>query len=153
NHFLRALRDHRYPTVISTRSPLVATHKYIDILKRMSVVVQFSLSTLDDKKASLFEPLAPAAARSACHRSGVAFGAADNDFQYFSDGDACCSSVDVVAGFSTTYHYTIAHIIKSQITRSAEIYFNDGASWRPRGPVDRFLNSKSRMTKREHDPG
>ena len=37
--------------------------------------------------------------RSLCHKFGMTFGAADNEFLYLSDGHACCSGVDAFPGF------------------------------------------------------
>jgi DNA repair photolyase len=251
HHFLCALKAHRYPTVVSTRSPLIASDKFVSLLQEMSVVVQFSMSTIDDRRAEVVEPLAPPPSRvlqtmhtlatagiritcrwqpfipgfspppdeyvdavaqagarqvslehikvptenswnpllargaraikdvkelymrrgarrdgrefilpaseklttvlevrGECHRRSIAFGGADNEFQYLSDGEACCSSVDIVGKFDTAYHYTIPHIIKRQIMQGHhEITFSDGGLWRPTGSIDRFLNSKSRLNK------
>jgi DNA repair photolyase len=253
HHFLCALKAHWYPTVISTRSPLIGSGKFGPLLCEMPVVVQFSMSTIDDRRAKLVEPLAPAPSqilgvmraltdagikvtcrwqtfipgfsptpdeyvhavadagarqvslehikiptenswnallrrgagpikdvkqlymrhgarrdgrefvlpapeklatvltvRKECHRRGIAFGGADNEFQYLSDGDARCSGVDLIAKFGTTYRYTISHIIKTQIIRGqSEVVFLDEGFWRPKGAIDRFLNSKSRLIGRD----
>lgn len=57
--FLSVLSEFQYPTVISTRSSLVMQEPYINLLQRMPVLVQFSLSTIDDQQAKVLEPLAP----------------------------------------------------------------------------------------------
>jgi len=249
--FLASLRAHDYPTVISTRSPTITG--VADLLVGMQVVVQFSLSTIDDKQAQLVEPMAPRptaileamgflaargipvsarwqpyipgfspppdefvdavvaagarqvslehlkvptekpwgaslkrasgvlqekrieylklgarrdgrefilpvehklatvlATRAICHKRGVAFGAADNEFQFLSDGNACCSGVDLIAGFSTVYRNTIPQVIKGQVAAGEEIHFKETASWRPTGSIDRYLNSKSRLDNKAH---
>ena len=46
--FLKVLRDHAYPTVLSTKSPLCASPKYLEILASGRFVVQISLPTLSD---------------------------------------------------------------------------------------------------------
>jgi len=55
--FLRTLARHEYPTVLSTRSILVATEPYMTLLKSVRhVVVQFSFSTTRDRIAAELEP-------------------------------------------------------------------------------------------------
>lgn len=55
--FLRALSKYRYPTVLSTRSKLVALDRYIAWLKQIGhVVVQFSFCSSRDRSAGRFEP-------------------------------------------------------------------------------------------------
>lgn len=47
--FLSALREHSYPTVLSTKSTLCGSPKYLDILEGGCFVVQMSLPTLSDE--------------------------------------------------------------------------------------------------------
>lgn len=55
--FLRTLARYRYPTVLSTRSKLVASEPYLTLLKQMEhVVVQFSFCSTSDLVAKQFEP-------------------------------------------------------------------------------------------------
>jgi DNA repair photolyase len=246
--YLRALADFSYPTVISTRSPLIAEEQYVALLKSFPVVVQFSSSTIDDRQAKRVEPLAPPPSqvlqtmrhlsnlgitttarwqpyivgfspkpkefvqavaeagarqvslehlkittenhwnptlsrgsqvleaakrqytklgvhrdgrefvldsseklkialevRSLCHKSKLAFGAGDNELQYLSDGNACCASVDHIAGFNSTYRFTIPHLVKKEILKGNIIRFSDTGLWRPVASIDRYLNSKSRL--------
>lgn len=246
--YLKDLKSYSYPTVLSTRSTLVATDEYVAILKNMPVVVQFSLSTISDKQAERVEPFAPRPSevlqaiktlsregvvtscrwqpyipdfsppamefvdalhsagvkqislehlkiplerdwhpalskgasvirkarekylasgasrdgreyilpaaekkevvfkvRAECHKRGIAFGAADNEFQYLSDGEACCSSVDVIGGFSSIYRYTVSNIVKRQAASGGDIRFLDDNQWRPSKSIDRYLNSHSRL--------
>ena len=243
--YLDVLRKYNYPTVISTRSPLIANELYMRLLKEMNVLVQFSLSTISDSQARRFEPLAPKPSavlatmaqiaqagirvsarwqpyasqiscsalemvsavsaagarhlslehlkistelhssfsagesldhirefyrrngairdgrefvlpaehklptvlevRDLCHLYGMTFGAGDNDLQFLSDGDACCSGVDLAAGFDNYYQYTVTNIVKRGIRLGSRIRLQDYGVWRPMGSVDRFLNSKSRL--------
>ena len=45
---LKVLREHSYPTVISTKSTLCASPRYLDVLEGGRFVVQISLPTLSD---------------------------------------------------------------------------------------------------------
>jgi DNA repair photolyase len=58
-HFLEALADHRYPTVISTRSTMPAEEPYLGLLRRMPVVVQFSMTSTEPAVARRLEPHSP----------------------------------------------------------------------------------------------
>lgn len=54
---LKYLAEIDYPIVISTKSTLPSEAEYLEILKSFSnIVVQFSFSTLDDKKSPIIEP-------------------------------------------------------------------------------------------------
>jgi DNA repair photolyase len=54
---LKTLITHQYPTVLSTRSALVSTSPYIDLLKDLkSAVVQFSFSSTVDSTSARVEP-------------------------------------------------------------------------------------------------
>jgi DNA repair photolyase len=53
---LKKLSDINYPTVISTKSPLVAKNEYLQVVSNNeNIVVQFSLSTTNDKKSGKIE--------------------------------------------------------------------------------------------------
>lgn len=56
---LEILADNDYPTVISTKSTIVARDEYIEILSRGDFVVQISFSTSDDTLASRIDFGAP----------------------------------------------------------------------------------------------
>jgi DNA repair photolyase len=59
-HFLEALLEFQYPTVISTRSTMVATSPYLELLRAMkSVVVQFSFTSIVEKTSQALEPHTP----------------------------------------------------------------------------------------------
>jgi DNA repair photolyase len=58
--FLRVLAREQYPTVISTRSTLVAKEPYLSLLKaNQRTVVQISLCSTRERVASKFEPNSP----------------------------------------------------------------------------------------------
>ena len=54
--YLSALRDFQYPTVISTRSTMVAEEPYRSILREMDVAVQYSFTSTRPRVAKAFEP-------------------------------------------------------------------------------------------------
>ncbi len=79
---------------------------------------------------------------------GITFGSADNDIQYLSDFDCCCSGVDQFAGFENWNKFQIANAIKK--SNGNEIRFELIADeWHPKGSIDKFLNSESRIVKKE----
>ncbi len=84
------------------------------------------------------------AARSAAARCRVTFGAADNDFQFLSDTDCCCSGVDQFDGFDGWFKHQIGYAVRR--SRGKQITYGAiSREWRPKGSIDRFLNSKSRL--------
>jgi len=78
---------------------------------------------------------------------GLTFGAADNDLLLLSDGQCCCSGVDLVANFGTFFRFTYTEAVRrgaasNRITPACL----DGV-WCPRKSVGEFINSRSRLTK------
>lgn len=54
---LKYLNKIQYPIVISTKSPLISSDKYIETLSsNKNIVVQFSFSTLEDERSAIVEP-------------------------------------------------------------------------------------------------
>jgi DNA repair photolyase len=82
--------------------------------------------------------------RQACHEAGLAFGCADNEFQYLSDSWACCSGVDLFSGFENYYRFQIAYAIRRSAGKDIQISVIN-KEWRPTGSIDRYLNSKTRQ--------
>ena len=80
-------------------------------------------------------------------RYGMTFGAADNEFQHFSDTDCCCSGVDQFPGFENYFKHQIGFAIRKCKGKTIT-YASIRNEWAPRGSVDRFLNSKSRIAAR-----
>ncbi len=90
------------------------------------------------KRAAILE-----AAKSA-RINGMTFGAADNEFQYLSDGACCCSGVDQFPGFENWFKHQIGYALRK--CRGKKItYGSIAAEWVPTGSVDRYLNSNSRL--------
>jgi DNA repair photolyase len=84
------------------------------------------------------------ATRAAAHRTGMTFGAADNEFQYLSDTSCCCSGVDQFPGFEHFFRHQIAYAVRESAGRDIR-YATLAAEWSPRAKLDRFLNSHSRI--------
>jgi DNA repair photolyase len=82
--------------------------------------------------------------RGAAHEAGVSFGAADNEFQYLSDSNCCCSGVDQFPGFEGWFKHQIAHSVRRCRGRRI-VYGAISGFWAPEGSVDRWLNSHSRI--------
>lgn len=251
-NYLLALKYYEYPLAISTRGDLIATEPYLSILKEMkSVVVQFSMSSMDDRIASIAEdervspsrilkameilrsnsirvtcrwqPYIPGVSTSpeeyiskvasagclhisfehlkiligrrsnvvnaiqeltnrniykeytsagALHLgtelilpaknrletvlhvkdlaldSKMSFGAADNDLQYLSSTETCCSGVDNFSGFENWFKHQIANAVRRS---KGEKYITISSildEWSPIGSIDRYLNSMSRLSSR-----
>jgi DNA repair photolyase len=78
---------------------------------------------------------------------GMTFGSADNDLQYLSDTPCCCSGVDQFSGFENYFKHQIAYAVRK--SRGGEIKYGTIArEWTPSGSIDRFLNSRSRLSSR-----
>jgi len=74
----------------------------------------------------------------------MTFGAADNEFQYLSDTDACCSGVDQFPGFENFFRHQIGYAIKRSLGGRIT-YETIRNEWKPVGSIDRYLNSKTRI--------
>jgi DNA repair photolyase len=82
----------------------------------------------------------------------LTFGAADNDLQYLSTADCCCSGIDQFPGFENWYKYQIGYAVRK--CREKDISFESiEAEWHPIGSIDRHLNSHSRLSKSGYSSG
>jgi DNA repair photolyase len=86
-------------------------------------------------------------AAKAVRNTGMTFGAADNEFQYLSDTGCCCSGVDQFPGFENWFKHQIGNAVRKQIGR-AITYESISHEWSPYGSIDRYLNSRSRLSRR-----
>ncbi|MFG3596491.1 hypothetical protein [Bradyrhizobium sp. RDI18] len=86
--------------------------------------------------------------RALTHRYKMTFGAADNDFQFLSDGEACCSGVDQFAGFERVFKHQIALAVKRGARNGVIKLGNIDKEWCPDSSIDRYLNSRSRIGSR-----
>jgi DNA repair photolyase len=82
--------------------------------------------------------------RSEVHQAMMTFGAADNEYQYMSDTESCCSGIDQFVGFENWYAYQLGAAVRR--SGGGMITYNSiKTEWRPRGSIDRFLNSRTRL--------
>jgi DNA repair photolyase len=249
--FLEELENRGYPTVISTKSALLLESPYIDLLSSgWPVIVQFSVTSTEDKRAALVEPhatppsvilkvmerlaksglvvtcrwqpfienlvedpaqyvrrIAEAGAahvslehlkipiersvktkskgdfsmpklteryhdqgavidgreyvldsgkkianvlsiRELVHQHGMTFGAGDNELQFLSDGEACCSGIDRFSGFENIFKHQIALAVKRGTATGVITLQSISEEWAPVGSVDRYLNSRTRISAR-----
>lgn len=80
-------------------------------------------------------------------RHGMTFGAADNEFQYLSDTECCCSGIDQFPGFENWFRHQIGYAIRK--CRGKEITYQAiVGEWTPTGSIDRYLNSRCRLSSR-----
>lgn len=77
----------------------------------------------------------------------MTFGAADNEFQFMSDTGCCCSGVDQFPGFENWFKHQIGYAIRKCMGRQIT-YDSISREWAPIGSIDRFLNSRSGLSKR-----
>jgi len=82
----------------------------------------------------------------------MTFGAADNEFQYMSDTGCCCSGVDQFPGFENWFKHQIGCAIRKCMGKRIT-YDSVSREWTPIGSIDRFLNSRSRLSKRTEFAG
>ena len=82
----------------------------------------------------------------------MTFGAADNEFQYLSDGCCCCSGVDQFPGFENWFKHQIGYAVRRCIGKRIT-YDAITREWVPSGSVDRFINPHSRLSTRSELQG
>jgi len=82
----------------------------------------------------------------------MTFGAADNELQFISDTDCCCSGVDQFPGFENWFKHQIAYAVRKCRGR-AITYDSISREWCPSGSIDRFLNGDSRLSARCESSG
>jgi DNA repair photolyase len=90
--------------------------------------------------------------RTVVHHHGMSFGAADNELQYLSDGECCCSGVDRFPGFENFFRHQIGYAVHKSRGRAIH-YSAISGEWAPHGSIDRYLNSRSRISTRAADQG
>lgn len=90
--------------------------------------------------------------RELAHECGLIFGAADNEFHHFSDTPCCCSGVASLPGFENWFKFQISYaIIKSKQRDFDFSIISD--EWRPKGLINRQVNSHSRLNKTDKNFG
>lgn len=84
--------------------------------------------------------------------AGLTFGAADNEFQYLSDTACCCSGADKFPGFENFFRYQIGYAVRKSLGKPISLGSLQN-EWHPTGSVDRYLNSRSRLSGRTDAQG
>ena len=77
----------------------------------------------------------------------ISFGCAENDLQYLSDTECCCG-VDKFCGFENWNKYQFSYAIRNSKDQLIQ-YDNIKNEWKPQGSIDQYLNSKSRIYKKD----
>lgn len=82
--------------------------------------------------------------KNAINKTGISLGFADNEFQYLSDFDCCCSGVDMFDGFGGWYKPQISYAIKKSYKSKSELIKIENITneWNSFGSIDKFVNSK-----------
>lgn len=84
--------------------------------------------------------------RTALEKHDITLGVADNELQYLSDNECCCSGIDRFPVFANWNKFQIAYAVKR--SGFSEIRFDlIAGEWEPLGSIDQFLNSRSRINK------
>jgi DNA repair photolyase len=83
--------------------------------------------------------------------TSISIGFGDNEFQYLSTYSCCCSGVDMFDGFENWYKPQISHAIrKAYLNNDEEIKISGIENeWNSNGSIDKFVNSKSRISKKD----
>jgi DNA repair photolyase len=82
--------------------------------------------------------------RDHAHSRGLSFGAADNDLLLLSDGECCCSGIDLVANFGNFFRCNYPEAFR-RAGASGLIRFNSLDSvWAPTSSIRMYVNSNSR---------
>jgi DNA repair photolyase len=91
--------------------------------------------------------------RKLVHKHGMTFGAGDNELQFLSDGEACCSGIDRFRGFENVFKHQIALAVKRGTKNGTITIQSISDEWAPVGSIDRYLNSRTRISARLNLPG
>jgi len=83
--------------------------------------------------------------RDHAHSRGLTFGAADNDLLLLSDGDCCCSGIDLVPGFENFFRFNYTEAARRGIAGGLIAIGRLAETWCPEKSIDRYVNSRSRL--------
>lgn len=84
--------------------------------------------------------------KSELKKHSITFGSADNELQFLSDTDCCCSGIDQFEEFKNWNKFQIGYAVKK--SNGSNITFNlINDEWKPKGSIDKYLNSQSRIKK------
>lgn len=79
-------------------------------------------------------------------KQNMTFGCADNEFQYLSDTDCCCSGVDQFPGFENWFKHQISFAVRKCRNQQKITYQSIANEWAPEGSINRYLNSRTRLS-------
>ena len=82
---------------------------------------------------------------------GLTVGIAENEFLYLSDGGSCCSGVGLFRGFENYLRHQTSYALSRSHERIT--YSSISREWAPAGSIDRFLNSRCRLTEQSGEVG
>jgi DNA repair photolyase len=118
-----------------------------ELYKQLNAIVDGReiILPIEFKKKSVFK------LREVAKKYNINIGFADNEFQYLSDFNCCCSGVDMFNGFENWYKPQISYAIKKAYKESKKIisFSEIEHEWNSTGAIDKFINSKSRIDKKE----
>lgn len=246
---LKLLAQYEYPTIISTKSDLVSSDEYLDILNTGKFIVQLSINSLDDEllsrtdagtpgpsasieslrklskqnipTACRIQPLLPgresealdviqacseagvkhvavehlklpietgwrgtrelsdslgfdvsaffkeshASAigrewvlpvderigriltfREAAKKLGLTFGAADNDLLHLSDGNCCCSGLDMMDSSLNFFKFNYTEAVRKPDSNGHIGFGSIADGWSPTRSIGQYMNSNSRLS-------
>jgi DNA repair photolyase len=83
--------------------------------------------------------------RSYAHSKGLTFGAADNDLLLLSDGQCCCSGVDLHRSSIKFFSHTYTQAARLGLHENRITITSLASQWCPEKSVAQFINSNSRI--------
>ncbi len=83
--------------------------------------------------------------RTHAHSHKMTFGAADNDLLLLTDGDCCCSGVDLIGGFQGFFKYNYTEAVRRGASRNLISMDALEGVWFPQGSIGQYVNSRSRL--------
>nr|WP_240773461.1 radical SAM protein [Pontibacter sp. SGAir0037] len=77
----------------------------------------------------------------------ISYSSADTDLLPYDSSDCCCSGVHELPGFENYYRYTFSQAIRNALRENSDLlmYRHLSCEWAPGGPINQYLNSKSRV--------
>ncbi|MFD2515828.1 radical SAM protein [Pontibacter locisalis] len=78
---------------------------------------------------------------------GISYSSADTDLLPYDSSDCCCSGVHELPGFENYYRYTFSQAIRNALRENSKLlmYEHLSCEWAPDGPINQYVNSKSRV--------
>lgn len=112
-----------------------------EYFQRKSTIIGRELILPSQEKIETIKTL-----KSILSKMGITLGVGDNDLQHLSDTNCCCG-VDKFNGFENWNKFQFSYAVKNMINNRVE-FSSILNQWKPTGAIDKYLNSKSRLSKR-----